>query len=68
VAASEYGRISDQGRRIYLTKSREEKNTPLIDELRRSRHSAEESDGKTASKYLVYFKIDKVRPLIGDDA
>jgi hypothetical protein len=56
-----------QGRRLYLTKFREEKNTPLIDELRRSSHSAKEGNGHAASKFLVYFKIDKVRPLIGDD-
>jgi hypothetical protein len=59
---------ANEGRRLYLTKSREEKNTPIIDELRRSRHSTHGNEGKTVPKYLVFFKIDKVRPLIGDDA
>ncbi len=56
-----------EGRRLYLTKTREEKNSPLIDELRRKKHPAEEVTGKTESKFLVYFRIDNVRPLIGDN-
>ena len=58
---------SYEGRRLYLTKIREEKNAPLIDEIRRRKSAAEEVSGKTGSKFLVCFKIDKVRPLIGDD-
>jgi hypothetical protein len=57
---------SYEGKRLYLTKIREEKDSPLIDEIRRRKHSDEEDNDKTASKFLVYFKIDKVRPLIGD--
>lgn len=57
-----------EGRRIYLTKIREEENSPLIDELRRSNHSSENSDEKPVSKFLVYFNIEKIRPLVGDDA
>ncbi len=56
-----------EGRRLHLTKIREEKNSPLIEELRRRKHPAKEVTGNTESKFLVYFRIDKVRPLIGDD-
>jgi hypothetical protein len=55
-----------EGRRLYLTKIREEKDTPLIDELRRSTHEGEDGNGNKSSKFLVRFKIDKVRPLTGD--
>jgi hypothetical protein len=58
---------SYEGRRLYLTKIREEKNAPLIDEIRRRKSATKEVCGKTGSKFLVCFKIDKVRPLIGDD-
>jgi hypothetical protein len=57
---------SYEGWRLYLTRTSEEKNSPLIDELRRSKHSSEYSAGDAGSKFLVYFKVDKVRPLIGD--
>lgn len=50
------------GKRFYLTKIKEEENSELIDTLRRKRY--EEHRSKT--KYLVYFRIDKVLPLIGD--
>jgi hypothetical protein len=58
---------SYEGKRLYLTKIREEKNSPLIDEIRRRKNAAGEVNDKTESKFLVYFKIDKARPLIGDD-
>lgn len=50
-----------QGKRLYLTKVAEEKNAPLIDSLRRrKRDTAPEED-----QFLVYFKIDRERPLVG---
>ncbi|MBN1603649.1 MAG: hypothetical protein JW915_18705 [Chitinispirillaceae bacterium] len=57
---------SYEGWRLYLTRTGEEKNSLLIDDLRRSKHSSEDMPGNKESKFLVYFKIDKVRPLIGD--
>jgi hypothetical protein len=57
---------SYKGKRLYLTKIREEKDSPLIDQIRRRKHTDGEDNDKTASKFLVYFKIDKTRPLIGD--
>jgi hypothetical protein len=58
---------SYEGTRLYLTKIREEKDSPLIDEIRRRKNAVDAVNDKTESKFLVYFKIDKVRPLIGDD-
>jgi hypothetical protein len=58
---------SHKGKRLYLTRVREEKNSPLINELSRKKHSTEEQSSNTESKFLVYFTIDKTRPLIGDN-
>jgi len=54
------------GKRLYLTEVREEKDSPMIAEIRRRKYP--EVDGKYPgqSKYLVYFHIDRVLPLIGD--
>jgi hypothetical protein len=57
---------SYEGRRLYLTKIREEKDSPLIDEVRRGKHRKMEGSDKTESKFLIYFKVDKVLPLISD--
>ncbi|MHC4642180.1 MAG: pyridoxamine 5'-phosphate oxidase family protein [Planctomycetota bacterium] len=53
------------GKRLYLTKLREETDPALIDSFRRKggKHKAK-SDEK---KFLVYFHIDRTRPLIGDN-
>ena len=53
-----------EGRRLYLTKTREEKDSPLIDEIRRRK--PREAEDKVQSRFLIYFKVDKVLPLIGD--
>ncbi len=57
---------SYEGKRLYLTKIREEKDSPLIDEIRR--HKYEDADGraKQGPKFLICFRVDKVLPLIGD--
>jgi hypothetical protein len=52
-----------KGKRIYLTKIREEENSPLIDSLSRRTYRSDERDKE--SKFLVYFKLEKERPLIG---
>ena len=52
-----------KGKRIYLTKIREEENSPLIDSLSRRTFRSDEHDKE--SKFLVYFKLEKERPLIG---
>ena len=48
------------GKRLFLTRIKEEKNTELAYSLRRRQYP---DDGKPL--YLVYFRIEKVLPLIG---
>jgi len=52
-----------RGKRIYLTKIREEENSPLIDSLSRRPYPSD-ADSKE-SKFLVCFKLERERPLIG---
>ena len=54
------------GRRMHLTKIKEEKDSPLIATLRRRKTYAEKKSYESETKYLVYFRIDKVLPLVGD--
>lgn len=54
-----------EGRRLYLTKIREEKDSPLIDDIRRKKYPEVEGKYKTGPKYLIYFNLDKVLPLLG---
>lgn len=53
-----------RGKRLFLTKLREEKDSELADKLKRSSLTPEE-DRQKGPKFLVVFKIDKVLPLIG---
>ena len=53
------------GKRLYLTKTGEENDPKLIDEIRR-RPRREYSDSSGEDMYLVYFHVDRVRPLVGD--
>jgi len=53
------------GIRLYLTKLKEEQDSPLIEELRRKKHGMEDASPHT--RFLVYFRINKVRPLTGKD-
>jgi len=50
------------GKRLFLTKTREEEESELLYSLRRKKYP----DDKSESKFLVFFQIDKVLPLIGD--
>jgi hypothetical protein len=54
------------GKRLYLTKTKEEKNSPLIDTLRRRESCPVDEEYMNQNRYLVHFKIDKTLPLIGD--
>ena len=54
------------GKRLYLTKTKEEKNSPLIDTLRRRESCPVDEEYMKENRYLVHFKIDKTLPLIGD--
>lgn len=51
-----------QGKRLYLTKVKEEKNSELIQTLKRRKQDKHPDE----DKFLVYFKLDRERPLVGD--
>jgi len=53
------------GKRLYLTKIREETNTSLVEMLRRKQPEicAPYDD---SNMYLVHFQIDDIWPLVGD--
>ena len=57
---------SYKGYRLYLTKTHEEKDSPLIENIRRKKYKGIGLKDNTESKFLIYFKVDKVLPLIGD--
>jgi hypothetical protein len=48
------------GKRLFLTKIKEEKDTELLRSLRRKSYE-DDKEGR----YLVYFKVNKVLPLVG---
>ena len=50
------------GKRLFLTKTREEQDSELLHSIRRKEYSGDEKE----PKFLVFFQIDKVLPLIGD--
>lgn len=50
-----------KGKRLFLTKLREEKDSELLQSLRRRQYI----DKSDESKFLVFFKIDKELPLVG---
>ena len=50
-----------KGKRLFLTKLREEKDSELLESLRRRQYI----DKGDESKFLVFFKIDKELPLVG---
>jgi len=49
-----------KGKRLFLTKLREEQDSDLLRSLRRRSYSSEEGP-----RYLVIFKVEKELPLIG---
>lgn len=51
-----------QGKRLYLKKTKEEKNPDLITRICRK---CDYSHYETSNRYVVYFNIEKVLPLIG---
>jgi len=53
-----------KGKRLYLTKVREEEDAELIKRLSRRNYTSDKNSKE--EKFLVYFKVDKERPLIGD--
>ena len=53
-----------RGKRIMLTKVREEQDTDLLKSLRRRQYP----DEKEEMKFLVFFKLDQELPLVGSGA
>jgi hypothetical protein len=54
------------GKRLYLTKLREETDPEAINKIRWRKTYAAPEDEKNRQRFLVYFRIDKVLELIGD--
>jgi len=51
------------GKRLYLTKTKEDADKELIDFTRRKSEKHHEVD---SNKHLVYFSVDKIRALVGE--
>ena len=52
-----------RGKRLYLTRIREEENSELISSLSRRIYASDKD--RRESKFLVFFKLEKERPLVG---
>ncbi len=53
------------GKRLYLTKTGEETDPETIEKLRWRKSYVIPEDQKSEKRFLVYFHIDKVLPLVG---
>ncbi len=51
-----------KGKRLFMTKLREEQDSELLDELKRRKYK----DDDQARKFLVFFRLDQQLPLVGD--
>ena len=51
-----------KGKRLFLTRVREEENTELLDSLRRRKSAY----GNGEDRFLVFFKLNSELPLVGD--
>lgn len=54
-----------KGKRLFLTKVREEQDTELLQTLRRRKYSPEE-ETEMKPLHLVFFQLDHERPLVGN--
>ena len=54
-----------RGKRIYLQKVREENDPELVQSIRTRKRYDEEGQAASGSS-AVYFKVNKIRPLVGD--
>jgi len=52
------------GIRLYLTKIKESRDMAVIEEIRKKRYPIFTTKYNSESKYAVYFKVDKVLPLV----
>lgn len=53
-----------RGRRLYLTKIREEQDTDLLYSLRRRTYPPEQ-EKQEGPRFLVFFRVDQVLPVVG---
>jgi hypothetical protein len=53
------------GKRLYLEKIREENDAELVQSIRRRKRYDVEGETSSASS-AVYFKVNRIRPLVGD--
>jgi hypothetical protein len=51
-----------RGKRLFLSKLREEKNTELLESLRRRKTAYENGE----NRFLVFFRLDNELPLVGN--
>jgi hypothetical protein len=51
-----------RGKRLFMSKVREEQNSELLESLRRRKTAY----GNGEDRFLVFFKLDNERPLVGD--
>ena len=51
-----------RGKRLFMTKVREEQNTELLESLRRRKSATREGE----PRFIVFFNVDKELPLVGD--
>ncbi|MCK9229595.1 MAG: pyridoxamine 5'-phosphate oxidase family protein [Syntrophales bacterium] len=54
------------GKRLYLTKIKEEEGSELIETIRKKRYPIFTIKYNNESKYVVFFRVDKVLPLVAD--
>jgi hypothetical protein len=54
-----------QGKRLLLRKIKETMDNELYENIHRKNKCPYEIEGEHKEKYLVYFEIDEVRPLVG---
>jgi hypothetical protein len=52
------------GKRLHLTRTGEEKDEERIKQIKQQHLKAKDDDGKV--RHLIYFTVDKIRPLVGD--
>jgi hypothetical protein len=53
------------GKRLFLTRTQEETDQAKIQSIRRRNLPPECDEGETQKRFLVHFRVDGIRPLIG---
>jgi hypothetical protein len=56
-----------KGKRLFLSKIRDEEDIEKVEQMRRRSSCPVDEDYVKEKKFIVYFKIDKVLPLIGSE-